>query len=69
MDRGVRTGRRAVAPGVPAFLLTRPALVVRSIERPRVWDLLDGAVSTHRICLVVAPPGYGKTQALAGWAS
>lgn len=69
MDHGVRGRNRAIAPGVPAFLLTRPAPVVGSIQRPRVWDLLDHALSTRHICLVVAPAGYGKTQALVGWAA
>ena len=37
-------------------------------ERPRVSDRLDGALNdATRLTLLSAPPGYGKTVAMAGW--
>jgi len=60
--------RLAVAPGVPAFLVTRPAYGSQAIDRPRLWSAITALVDERRVCLVSAPAGYGKTQTLSGWA-
>lgn len=37
------------------------------LPRPRVCDALAKAVACHRITLLTAPSGYGKTTAVAEW--
>ncbi|MFW0787765.1 LuxR C-terminal-related transcriptional regulator [Gordonia sp. CPCC 206044] len=37
------------------------------MERPRVRNRLDTLISNHRVTLVSAPSGYGKTVAVADW--
>jgi LuxR family maltose regulon positive regulatory protein len=45
-----------------------PASVSRYSERPRLSALLDrGLEDRSRLTLLSAPPGYGKTVAVAGW--
>lgn len=61
--------RPAVAPAVSAVVLTRPPPGRRDIERPTLWRRLEGMVGEHRITLVVAPAGYGKTTLLSAWAA
>ncbi|MBK9697620.1 MAG: hypothetical protein IPO80_09650 [Propionibacteriaceae bacterium] len=60
--------RPAVAPGVPAYLVTRPQAGTQVIARPLLWSRLEQLVGTHRVVLLVAPAGYGKTTALSTWA-
>lgn len=60
--------RQAVAPGVPDVLVTRPDPGPQVIERPVLWRRLDDLVDRHRVTLVVAPAGYGKTTLLSSWA-
>ena len=43
-------------PGRPAF-----------VERPRLLDRLDDALEQHRVTLVSAPPGFGKTTLATQW--
>jgi len=43
----------------------RPANLLR---RPRLMEVLD-QLFTHRLALIVAPAGYGKTSLLVDWAS
>lgn len=38
------------------------------LHRGRLTEVLDGAVARHRITVVTAPSGYGKTAAVAEWA-
>lgn len=38
------------------------------IARPELFSALEELVSSHRLTLVSAPPGYGKTTCLAEWA-
>ena len=59
----------AVAPGVPVVFVTRPSPGPQAIERPALWRRLDGLVDTHRVTLVAAPAGYGKTTLLSTWAA
>ncbi|HET6692453.1 MAG TPA: hypothetical protein VFG74_16490, partial [Miltoncostaeaceae bacterium] len=42
-----------------------PPVGAGTIERPRVLEALAGAAAGRRILLVVAPPGSGKTTAVA----
>lgn len=39
------------------------------IARPRLDELLGSLVATHRVTVVCAPAGFGKTLALRSWAS
>ncbi len=64
----MQPARVAVAPGAPAFLVTRPALGRHLIARPELLLRISREVLTHPVCLVVAPAGYGKTMALSAWA-
>ena len=51
-----------------ATKLRPPATVAGHRERPRIGALLDRAlVDGTRLTLLSAPPGYGKTVALADW--
>jgi len=48
--------------------LQAPASVSGYRERPRLSALLDrGLEDRSRLTLLSAPPGYGKTVAVAGW--
>ena len=56
-------------PPDPALIRTkleRPAARPGFVERPRLLDRLDEALE-HRITLVSAPPGFGKTTLVAQW--
>ena len=59
------SGTRAGTPlaGSGDLLPTAPAI---SIARPRVDRLLDGAAD-HRVIVLAAGPGWGKTTAVARW--
>jgi len=56
---------------LPPLVTTRlipPLLPASYRERPRVDALLDAALDEAiRLTFVSAPPGYGKTAAVAGW--
>ena len=48
--------------------LQAPASVSGHRERPRLSALLDRGLEDHsRLTVLSAPPGYGKTVAVAGW--
>ncbi len=58
---------RAMVPLVRTKLVM-PASGSGYTERVRLSALLDRALDdTVRLALLSAPPGYGKTMALAGW--
>lgn len=46
---------------------TPPTVRPGIVERPALLQLIDDAVARHRVVLVQAPSGYGKTAAVAGW--
>jgi LuxR family maltose regulon positive regulatory protein len=63
-----------LVPGFPAVslssqLATRPELPTHVIERPAVWSRISASVARHRVTLVAAPAGYGKTASLSAWAA
>lgn len=64
----MQSARAAVAPGVPAYLVTRPTPGSRDVDRDGLRARLSRAVAEHRVCALLAPAGYGKTSALATWA-
>jgi LuxR family maltose regulon positive regulatory protein len=60
---------RVETPALPLLVETRfhpPQPSPAEIWRPAVARLLDGAAA-HRVTLVAAPTGYGKTTTLATW--
>lgn len=60
--------RSAIAPGVPAYLVTRPSVGARDVIRRALQDRVSDALGEHRICVVLAPAGHGKTNLLSAWA-
>ena len=46
--------------------LSRPPARASFVERPRLLERLDGLLE-HRVTLVSAPPGFGKTTLAAQW--
>jgi len=64
----MQSARAAVAPGVPAYLVTRPTLGSRDVDRSALRSRIGRAVDEHRVCALFAPAGYGKTSALTAWA-
>ncbi|MEV8273367.1 LuxR C-terminal-related transcriptional regulator [Microbacterium sp. NPDC077184] len=40
-----------------------------TLARPRLHDAIDAGVRAHRITVVRAPSGFGKTSAVSGWAA
>ena len=46
---------------------SRPLGRPEFIERPGLLDRLDEAVARHRVTLVSAPPGFGKTTLVTQW--
>lgn len=64
----MQPARRAVAPGVPAYLVTRPTPGSRDVDRTGLRSRITRALEDHRICALLAPAGYGKTSVLTAWA-
>lgn len=58
----------AAPPDAPPYAIARPAPPAHAIERRQLTDRLDRVIGAHRVTLVVAPAGYGKTAALSAWA-
>ena len=57
------------SPPDPALIRTKlkpPAVRPSFVERPRLLERLDEALE-HRVTLVSAPPGFGKTTLVAQW--
>lgn len=65
MDRHVAAQWRPSA----WFLVTPPQPKATALVRPRLCELFENAAATGTTPVVVAPPGYGKTTALAAWAA
>ena len=60
--------RSAVASGVPTYLVTRPSVGARDVVRRALQDQVSDALGEHRVCVVIAPAGHGKTNLLSAWA-
>lgn len=52
----------------PWFQTTAPEPQTSTIERPRLVELIAGAVERHPLVVVGAPSGFGKSTTLAEWA-
>jgi LuxR family transcriptional regulator, maltose regulon positive regulatory protein len=64
----VKAGETAgIQPGLIDARVTVPAPVAEEVPRPALEALLD-ACAKHRLTIVSAGPGWGKTTAVAGWA-
>ncbi|MEV7647570.1 LuxR C-terminal-related transcriptional regulator [Arthrobacter sp. NPDC089319] len=53
--------------GSPQFKIKPPRRVELTIQRPRLCEALTLAASSHRLILVEAPAGYGKSTVLSDW--
>ncbi|MGW6172945.1 LuxR C-terminal-related transcriptional regulator [Arthrobacter sp. NPDC055138] len=51
----------------PQFKIKPPHRVELAIERPRLCEALSLAADSHRLILVEAPAGYGKSTILSDW--
>jgi LuxR family maltose regulon positive regulatory protein len=63
--------RKVGDPMNPSLLATKvriPPLPAQTLQRPRLHDTLESGVPKHKLTLVAAPAGYGKTTLLAQWA-
>ena len=65
-ERPTRASRPPPGHILPSKLVP-PGLPRRYVERPRLWELLDGA-RQRPLTLVAASAGAGKTVMLSGWA-
>jgi len=54
------------APG-PQFKFRPPLRGLGPLERPRLENALTAAADAHRLTLVAAPAGYGKSTLLGDW--
>ena len=66
---GDASGPHTAEPPPPllAGKLTTPLLQPGLVRRDRLLEMLDEN-ATHRLCLVIAPAGWGKTTLLTEWA-
>ncbi|HMR49399.1 MAG TPA: hypothetical protein PKE40_09135 [Arachnia sp.] len=48
--------------------MTRPSVGVRDVVRRGLQDQVSDALGEHRVCVVIAPAGHGKTNLLSAWA-
>ena len=51
----------------PQFKIRPPLRGLGALERPRLEDALTAAADAHRLTLVAAPAGYGKSTFLGDW--
>ena len=66
-----RASRPAVSADVPilAAKITAPGVPDWAVPRPRITMLIAQGSRWHRLTVVIAPAGAGKTMALASWAA
>lgn len=71
MSSGLRAD--SITPTTPSWKLEAPPLEKQTLARPRLTTKIERHVGRERsrgdVLLVSAPAGYGKTTALAQWAS
>jgi LuxR family maltose regulon positive regulatory protein len=48
--------------------VTRPSVGARDVIRRALQDQVSDALGEHRVCVVIAPAGHGKTNLLSAWA-
>ena len=66
----MRIAKRKTPRPDPVLIRTkfsRPPTRPEFVERPRLLDRLDNAVEEHRVVMVSAPPGFGKTTLVTQW--
>ncbi|MCU1438930.1 MAG: hypothetical protein JWP66_2017, partial [Naasia sp.] len=51
----------------PPFRIRPPRRCAGAMERPRLQEALSAAAGSHRLTLLTAPAGYGKTMAVGDW--
>ena len=51
----------------PQFKIRPPVRGLGALERPRLESALSAAADSHRLTLVAAPAGYGKSTFLGDW--
>lgn len=51
----------------PQFKIRPPVRGLGALERPRLENALSASTDSHRLTLVTAPAGYGKTTFLGDW--
>lgn len=51
----------------PQFKIRPPLRGLGALERPRLENALSAAADSHRLTLVAAPAGYGKSTFLGDW--
>src|SRR4051794_29548018 len=51
----------------PQFKIRPPVRGLGALERPRLENALSAAADSHRLTLVAAPAGYGKSTFLGDW--
>lgn len=61
-----QTSASGIGPS-PLFKIRPPRRVEAAIDRPRLHDGLTVAADSHRLILVEAPAGYGKSTILSDW--
>src|SRR5437764_7713433 len=66
-----RASRPAVSADVPSLAanITAPGVPDWAVPRPRITMLIAQGSRWHRLTVVTAPAGAGKTMALASWAA
>lgn len=57
------------SPLAPARRYVPPRPQPHTLDRPRLHDAIEASVRAHRITVVRAPSGFGKTSAVSGWAA
>ena len=51
----------------PQFKIRPPLRGLGALERPRLENALSASADSHRLTLVAAPAGYGKSTFLGDW--
>ncbi|MET2011759.1 LuxR C-terminal-related transcriptional regulator [Microbacterium chocolatum] len=70
MSNPVQSSRQlAPSPPTATRRYAPPRPQPHTLDRPRLHDAIDASVRAHRITVVRAPSGFGKTSAVSGWAA
>lgn len=63
------TAPRRLTESIPTVRFRPPTPQPGTLERPRISTAIDAALESRAVGVVSAPSGYGKTTAVAEWAS